>query len=152
MFGNARLLKHWVPVFVWMAVIFTASTDLMSSRRTSRFLSPILRWFNPDISDETIRQVQLAVRKSGHCAEYAILALLVWRAIRKPRKNDSRPWSWREAGLALAIAAAYAATDELHQYFVASRNASVGDALIDTGGAAAGILLWWCLVRRRRPL
>ena len=122
----------------------------MSSRRTSRFIGPILRWFKPDISDETIRQVQLAVRKSAHFAEYAILALLVWRAIRKPTRNHGRPWSWREAGLAVSIAAAYAATDELHQYFVASRNASVGDALIDTAGAAAGIWLLWCLGRRRR--
>jgi VanZ family protein len=136
-------------MLVWMAVIFAGSTDLMSSRRTSRIIGPILRWFKPDITDETIRQVQLVARKTAHCAEYAILALLVWRAVRKPTRNDGRPWSWREAGLAVSVAAAYAVTDELHQSFVASRDASVGDALIDTAGAAMGMLILWSLGRRR---
>ena len=148
--GTSRRLIYWGPVLVWMAVIFAASTDLMSSHRTSRIIGPILRWFKPDISDETIRRVQLAVRKSAHFGEYAVLALLVWRALRKPSKNDARPWSWVQAWLAVAVAAFYAVTDEVHQYFVASRHASVGDWLVDTSGAIAGILLLWCLGRRRR--
>jgi VanZ family protein len=133
-----------------MLVIFSASTDLMSSRRTSRIIGPILRWFKPDISDETIRTVQLAIRKSGHFVEYAVLSLLVWRAIRKPVKNDARPWSRREAQLAVGASALYAVTDELHQYFVASRQASVWDGLIDVAGALAGMWLVWRRGRRRK--
>jgi VanZ family protein len=143
-------VNYWLPVFAWMLLIFTASTDLMSSQRTSRFIGPFLRWINPNISNETVRRVQFAVRKAGHVTEYAILAMILWRAIRRPMKNDPRPWSWREAGLALAIAGAYAATDELHQYFVASRYATIGDVIIDTLGAAAGIFLLWQIGRWRR--
>lgn len=133
-----------------MLLIFTASTDLMSSQRTSRFIGPFLRWLNPRVSDETVRAVQLAVRKTAHVTEYAVLAMLLWRAIRKPVKNDVRPWSWREATLAIAVACAYAITDELHQHFVASRFGSVWDVLLDTFGAAAGILALWGAGRWRR--
>ena len=133
-----------------MALIFSASTDLMSSQRTSRIVGPLLRWFDPHISDEAIRRVQLVVRKTAHLTEYAILAALLWRAIRKPAKEDRRRWSWREAALVFAIAAAYAATDELHQHFVASRYGSAWDILLDTLGAAAGILVLWAVGRWRK--
>ncbi|HKS38852.1 MAG TPA: VanZ family protein [Verrucomicrobiae bacterium] len=148
--GSKSLLKYWLPVLVWMALIFWASTDLMSSQRTSRIIGPLLRWFNPDLSEETIRHVQLVVRKTAHLTEYAILALLLWRAIRKPKKEDGRPWSWREAALAIAVAGAYAMTDELHQHFVASRYGSAWDVLLDTLGAAAGMFVLWALGRWRR--
>jgi len=133
-----------------MALIFSASTDLMSSQRTSRIIGPWLRWFNPDISDDAIRRVQLVVRKTAHVTEYAILAALLWRAIRRPTKDDERQWSWREAALAIAVAGGYAVTDELHQHFVASRFGSVWDVLLDTLGATAGVFILWTIGRWRR--
>jgi VanZ family protein len=148
--GTHSLLKYWLPVAAWMFLIFTASTDLMSSQQTSRFIGPFLHWLNPDISDETARVVQFAVRKTAHVTEYAILAMLLWRAIRMPVKNDVRPWSWRPARLAIAVAGAYAITDEIHQHFVASRFGSIWDVLLDTFGAAAGILALWGAGRWRR--
>jgi len=82
-------------------------------------------------------------RKSCHLAEYAILACLLWRAIRKPRRRDPRPWNWAEAGLSLSVVFTYAATDEFHQVFVPNRTALVSDVFIDaSGGAAALVLLW----------
>jgi len=144
------LLKYWLPVFAWMVVIFSASTDLMSSQRTSRIIGPLLRWFNPDISDLTVRRVQLVARKTAHLTEYAILAMLLWRAIRKSPKDHEHRWSWREAAFVVAAAGAYAVTDELHQHFVASRYGSVWDIMLDTLGAAAGILVLWAVGRWRR--
>jgi len=58
-------------------------------------------------------------------------------------KNDPRPWLWPEAGLALAIVFAYAASDELHQVFVPTRTPLVSDVLIDTSGGAVALLLLW---------
>jgi VanZ family protein len=134
-----------LPVIIWMAIIFSASTDLLSSDRTSRFIGPILRWFNPDISEAAIRRVQLVARKGAHVTEYAILAALLWRAIRL----DPRRWSWGEAGLAVGFAALYAVTDELHQHFVASRYGTVGDVVIDTAGAILGVTIVWAAGRAR---
>jgi len=48
------------------------------------------------------------------------------------------------------IAAAYGATDELHQYFVPGRQADVADLLADAIGAiaAAGAIWAWGIIAR----
>ncbi len=148
--GKGLFFKYWLPVVLWMGLIFGGSTDLLSSQRTSRIIGPLLRWLNPKVSDETVRAVQTVVRKGGHVAEYSVLAVLLWRARRKPARNDPRPWCWREASLAVFYVGLYAATDEFHQWFIPSRGASVWDALLDVLAAAAGLLLLWRLGRGRR--
>ena len=137
-----------------MALIFGASTDLMSSSRTSRFIGPVLRWAFPAISDPAIRQVQFAVRKAAHVAEYAILALLLYRAVRRTRERPPAIWCRHCAGWAFAIAVLYAASDEWHQSFVPSRDGSIHDVIIDGAGAALGLALWhgWLLWRQARGL
>jgi VanZ family protein len=75
------------------------------------------------------------LRKGAHLTEYAVLGALLYRALgREP--------------LALAAGIAYAATDELHQYFVRGRHASPVDVAIDAVGVAAGMLLWLRLRER----
>jgi len=133
-----------------MGLIFAGSTDILSSQHTSRIIGPLLRWLNPNVSDQTIRAVQAVVRKGSHVAEYSVLALLLWRARRRPMKNDPRPWSWRDAAFAIGVAGAYAITDEVHQSFVPSRGASPWDVLLDTLAAAAGVLLLWRVGCRRK--
>lgn len=130
-----------------MALIFFGSTGAGSVNNSSRIIGPFLRWLKPDISEEAIRLVLLPVRKSMHVAEYAILAMLIWRARRKPVAGDARPWNTRDAFVAVGLAALYAATDEFHQWFVATRGASVVDVLIDTFGACIGVGVIWALGR-----
>ena len=133
-----------------MALIFSASGDQMSGQRTSRFIGPLLRWFKPDISAETIKRAQGVVRKTAHVMEYAILSMLLWRALRKPQKGQWGPWSRRMALTALVIAAGYAITDEFHQSLVPSRQGQVTDVLIDSLGAALGLLAVWVFGRWRK--
>jgi VanZ family protein len=132
-----------------MMIIFAASTDLMSSERTSRIIGPIARWFSPDISAETIRKIQFIVRKGAHVAEYAVLALLVWWAWRKSRCNALRSWRWGDAGFAVMVCALVASVDELHQHFVPTRHGSIWDVLLDASGAAMAMLLLWFVGRKR---
>jgi VanZ family protein len=138
-------LKYWLPPFAWMALIFSASSDTSSFEHSSRIIAPLLRWLFPHLSEDTVHLIVLLARKGAHLTEYTVLALLLWRALRKPVKNDSRPWNWREARLALLMVAFYAASDEFHQLFVATRDATVRDVLIDTVGGAAGLLALWFL-------
>ena len=143
-------LRYWLPLLVWMVVIFSASADTQSNEHTSRFLVPFLRWLNPNISQSVIDAAQWVVRKSAHTTEFAILAWLWWRALRKPVRCDPRPWSSRTAWLALACVFLYASSDELHQLFVANRSASIKDVAIDTFGGCIGLGLLWLLYRKPR--
>ncbi len=52
--------------------------------------------------------------------------------------------------LALAAGALYAATDEVHQYFVPSRQADALDWLVDVAGVLAGALSMLAWERKRR--
>src|SRR5438128_2716238 len=141
-----------MPVLLWMALIFYGSTDVLSSRNTSRLIGPFLRWFKPDISPATIELAQMIVRKGGHVTEYAVLGVLLWRAVRAQTRTvpQHEPWPWRVVWIALLIAALYAASDELHQGFVVTRQASAWDVLIDSIGASMGLGLIWCWSKLRQ--
>ena len=143
-------LRYGLPLLVWMVMIFSASSDAQSVAHTSRFLEPFLRWLRPDISAESIDAVRWVVRKAAHMTEFAVLAWLVWRGLRRPVRHDVRPWSARLAWCALGFAALYAVTDEFHQSFVPNRTASILDVGIDTAGAALGLLALWMVFRWRR--
>jgi len=139
------LLKYWLPPLVWMSVIFSASGDAQSYQHSSALFEPLLHWLFPQLSPATVDYIHHLFRKTGHLTEFALLALLLWRAIRQPQKNDSRPWRWDEAGLALSGVFLYAASDEFHQIFVPSRTPLVSDVVIDTTGGAIGLLLLWLI-------
>jgi len=140
-------VKYWVPAIIWMVVIFSASSDKKSFQHSSRIIGPLVRWLFPHISDHAFDFTVLVVRKCAHLTEYAVLAWLFWRAMRKPRKNDPRQWSWLEARNAIALVALYAATDEFHQLFVPSRDAAIHDVVLDTTGALVGMILLWTVGR-----
>jgi VanZ family protein len=75
------------------------------------------------------------LRKGAHVTEYAILGGLLLRALGRDVP-------------AFVAAVAYAATDELHQHFVAGRHASPVDVGIDAVGVAIGVLAWRRLAAR----
>jgi VanZ family protein len=133
-----------------MVVIFSASGDTHSFQHSSRIIAPLVNFFFPNISPEALDRCVLVARKCAHLSEYAILALLFWRAARKPVWGDKRPWSWELGVGAILFVALYASTDEFHQRFVPSREASPVDVMIDTTGAMAGIGMLWVQGRLRR--
>ena len=140
-------ITYWLPVVIWMAVIFSASADSGSVRHSSRILVPLLHWLFPHMAESTVRLIVLIARKGAHLTEFAILGLLFWRALRKPARRAPQPWSWQTAGWAVLLVAVYAASDEFHQRFVPGREASVHDVMIDTTGAVLGLLLLWAAGR-----
>ena len=148
--GLGLFLFYWLPVFVWMVLIFSASGDAASFQHSSRIIGPLLHWLLPNLSPATVNLIVTAVRKCAHLTEYAVLALLFWRARRKPGFRDRRPWDWSLAGEALWVTMFYAATDEFHQTFVPSREGCVRDVLIDSCGAVGGLCALWLLFRLRK--
>ena len=105
---TSRTLGHWLQVLLWAGVIFAFSS--IPSLGTGLGV-----W-------DTI------LRKGAHMTEYAILGLLLLRALGRELP-------------AFALGIAYAVTDEIHQHFVRGRHASPVDVLIDTAGVAIGVFL-----------
>jgi VanZ family protein len=108
-------LTPWITVVLWAGLIFALSSI-------------------PSL-DTGLGTWDLVLRKLAHFAEYAVLAVLAYRAV-------------GHGPAAVAIASLYSATDELHQMFVAGRHGSPVDWLIDTAGAATGVLLYRRAARR----
>ncbi|HYG24959.1 MAG TPA: VanZ family protein [Verrucomicrobiae bacterium] len=134
---------------IWMAVIFSASGDRQSFNRSSRIIGPFLQWFFPGIPDENMSRVVTFVRKCAHLTEYAVLAILFWRAITEPRWREKIPWSSRTAWAAVAFVAVYAASDEFHQSLVPGRQGQFSDVVLDTIGGCAGMGIVWMITCAR---
>jgi|SRR5580693_4228060 VanZ family protein len=144
-------LKFWLPVLLWMVVIFSASADSHSYEHSSRFIEPFLHWLFPNMPQGDIDKIHHVIRKCGHLTEYAILALLLWRALHAS-KNNLPAWSWPKVGGTLLLVFLYAASDEFHQSFVPTRTPLVSDVFIDTTGGAIGLLGFWFIHHfRNRP-
>jgi VanZ family protein len=129
-----RFVSHYLPLIVWLAFIFFASTDNFNAGNTSRIIGPLILWLFPSTSPETLEVVHAITRKLAHFTEYAILGFLAARAFRTNRR-----WFW----ICLALVAVYALLDEYHQSFVPSRTASIHDSLIDTLGGLTALIIFW---------
>jgi VanZ family protein len=113
--AQTRRFRHWAPVVLWGAVIFALSSVPALS-------TGLGVW-------DTI------LRKGAHATEFAILGLLLMRALGRELP-------------AFLVGVAYAATDELHQHFVRGRHASPFDVAFDAAGIAVGLVLFqWARLR-----
>ena len=139
-------LKYWLPLLIWLGVIFVGSTNVMSGEHTSRYIVPFLLWLKPGMSPEAIWTTLVVSRKCAHLLEYTVLALLLWRAFRSV--STLRAKTLMVFGAVLLGCALFAASDEFHQTFVKSRTPSVRDVLLDVGGALLGLLIGASFARR----
>jgi Predicted integral membrane protein len=139
------LLKYWAPPIIWMSIIFLFSTDAFSGDNTGSLLWTVVSFIYPGATQELFDSIHFYVRKAGHFTEYAILALLLFRAFRSGARER---WRLRWALSSLLIAFLYASLDEFHQTFTRRRTGSVYDSLIDTSGAATALVLLWLYGRK----
>ena len=86
------------------------------------------------------------IRKCAHVGEYAVLALLLWRALRCGTTLRMRMPAL--CGVVLLGCALFAVSDEFHQRFVKSRTPSVRDVFLDVEGALIGVLIGAGFARR----
>jgi VanZ family protein len=144
-----NFFKYWLPPLLMMLLIFSASGDARSQQHSSLLFEPFLHWLFPQMTQAHIEMAHHLFRKCGHLTEYAILAILLWRALRQS-KTHLPPWSWPRVGGTLLIVFLYATTDEFHQIFVPTRTPMVFDVFIDTAGGTIGLLLIWRLGKWRK--
>ena len=139
-------LKYWLPVLGWLVVTFIGSTNVMSVEQTSHFIVPFLLWLKPGMTQQNIWVIIVFMRHCAHVGEYAVLAFLMWRALRWGISASMRmPTLY---GVVLLGCALFAASDEFHQTFVKSRTPSVRDVLLDVGGGFLGLMICATFARR----
>jgi lipopolysaccharide/colanic/teichoic acid biosynthesis glycosyltransferase/VanZ family protein len=142
-----RLLKYWLPPIVWAALFFPLLNTYLGQPFLYRWTMAVMKWISPERWYEIGGVVYVVVRKTLHFLEYAILAFLVFRAVRAGRP---RRWQWSWAVSAGLIAAAYGLLDEWLQTMVPGRHGSLIDWAIDSGGIVG--LLGLVYSRRDRGL
>lgn len=124
--ANAAL---YMPVLLWMAVIFYLSS--MPGSGVEYEMPTLL----------------LLERKGAHIFEYFLLTLLSARifVFHMPRNIARSLW------LSASFALMYAASDEIHQLFVFGRTGKATDVLIDGIGILfATVFAWFTFIRKNR--
>ncbi len=99
------------------------------------------------MTEQTVWGIIVFMRQCAHVGEYAVLALLMWRALRWGITVSMRTPTL--CGVVLLACALFAASDEFHQTFVKSRTPSVRDVLLDVTGASLGLLIAASFASRR---
>lgn len=122
-----RFLWLWLPPLAWMGAIFAFSTQ-------------------PDLPHAPSAWLDVIVKKSGHALAYGVLAWLYYRAL---RPHVRAPLILRLVSIALAVA--YALSDEYHQTFVPGREGRLLDVAVD-GVGACGAMGLGCLRLSRLSL
>jgi VanZ family protein len=115
--AKAAILKYWLPLIVYCAVIFIQSS----------FASP------------DVELGRFHFDKILHVLVYAGLGILFYRAygtLRIPLNQTVL------IILSILSAALYGASDELHQSFVAGRHADLFDLLADVVGSICGVAIY----------
>lgn len=84
------------------------------------------------------------IRKIAHFCEYGVLSvclgLFFCELSLEKSVSEKLPFT-----KALLFSFVYAASDELHQYFVPGRSMQLSDILLDTAGAVVGLGCLWLL-------
>ena len=122
-----RFLTLWLPVVVWMGVIFIGSS-----------IGKV-----PQVGGETLDGL---MHRAAHVLEFAVLGALLLRATSK-----DRPASKREIISTLIVIGLYGASDEFHQRFTPGRSSEGSAVLFDVAGGAVGVWAWQRWARRAQP-
>ena len=120
-----KFFRFWGPVVIWMLVIFVFSSRGRAS-----------------VAEEYI--INFLVFKTLHVLEYAWLFALSFRAVKLSVPHQKK-FVWGLA--ALVVTVLYAASDELHQTYIPTREGTPRDVIID----AIGACIAWILIAQWLP-
>lgn len=131
----------WIAAFSWMAVIFYLSHQpgSASSDLSSGIVATLLNFIDqvaPNL-ELNVESFHTFVRKNAHFMAYLFLSLLSLNAWK-----SSGYRGWRQLFLGFGMCVLFAATDEIHQLFIEGRSGEVRDVLIDSTGAAVGVVVY----------
>ena len=138
-----KQLLAWLWPALWMILIFSLSHQPagVSGGISSEIVRRVFESVSSFVPGE-FETLHTLFRKSAHFFSYLVLGLLLVRAFRASGTGLKRALWW-----AFAFSAFYAATDEVHQLFIPGRSGEARDVLIDSAGAAAGLMCYWLVAK-----
>lgn len=134
-----------ILLVVWMGVIFFFShqTAQDSSEISGSFIEIVAEKIYPDFEKlsesekaDVVASFQFIVRKSAHAGAFALLGFFAFLTF----ISYTRMRYWLRVFLAAGLSLLYAASDEIHQYFVKGRSCELRDFLIDAAGITVSLL------------
>lgn len=151
--GRKKTAQRWtryltlLPALIWMTVIFYMSAKngeasaSMSGSIAETITGLLEKIRNDSIQEQAafVEMLAFGVRKLAHMAEYGILFLCVYFAVKHLSEKTGRIYKYL---ISAAFAFFYACTDELHQMFVSGRCGTPVDVLIDMVGVLLTFLLF----------
>jgi VanZ family protein len=129
---QSRVIRAWVAVILWVAMIWTLGGDSLSASSTAGVLRPLIEWFRPDFTPAEMYSLLVTIRKLSHVAEYGLLAMLVLRAL----WIGSIESIVTSLGFTVLLVGLLALADETRQAYSLERTGSSRDVGLDLGGAA----------------
>lgn len=136
-----RIIISLILIALWMIVIFLMSSEIAST--SSARSNEIVRTIQSIGVNAPADILTFLVRKAAHISAYFVLGILLFNLPKQYNLGVKKI-----IFISVAIAMLYACTDELHQMFVPGRSGEVRDVLIDTAGAAVGVLAYAALSSR----
>lgn len=138
----------WVLIVFWCGMIFYQSSRPapLSDGQSLYIVKVINHWASVIVGKEVAVVSNHMVRKSAHFTEYLVLGLLFFNGF------FSSKAALKAFALALIIGVCYAASDEIHQFFVPGRTMKVTDIMIDGLGVfcGVGVMYWAALAKLSR--
>jgi len=142
-----RIGLAWAAVVVWAGIVWALGGDAFSATRTNSTIVQIFQALFGDLDMHTRYRILMGVRKSAHFIEYAILAILTFRAaLISASRNRWTSATW----VAIFIVATLATADEARQTFSSTRTGSPYDVLLDISAGAIAIIGLLVISQRMR--
>ncbi len=145
-------IYRFIPMAVLMILIFafSATPGDESSQQSGFFVELLSKTYSglsaKALSPETLAFLGFIVRKTAHFTEYAVLAGSVLFAFHNIFIEPKKLYL-----VSLLVSHLYAASDEIHQYFVPGRVCAYKDVLIDTAGALTLVIVY-ALIKWRKSI
>lgn len=154
LYAYAALAIAMMAVIFWFSAQVGTDSSSKSDAIAAVICSKLVFGYDSlsvDAQDSLFSTVTFAVRKTAHMTEYAVLGALYCLTLCQLGKvRDIHVRGGGRKGLvAWALAVAYASMDEIHQLFVDGRSGMASDVVIDSIGAAVGILLVLAVLKRQ---
>jgi VanZ family protein len=155
-FTRKTFVSYWLPLVIWLAVIFTESVSpFAAADRTSRLIIPVIHWLMPSLNAHQVAELHHFIRKVGHFTGYGLLSYFFFRALRATYHvhqgtENCLKRAYRSSGAALVFSDYWrlgwasqallatiivASLDEMHQMTLRNRTGTWWDVLLDSVGA-----------------